>query len=133
MADKAAFAPNAATIMSLAQAAVARLPDAFREHLRDVVIRVEDFADEEILRELGLDSEWDLTGLYQGRPMSEQAIWSSGELRPTISLFRVPLLSEWVETGVSLEELVNHVIVHEVGHHFGLSDDEMHAIENDRS
>lgn len=131
MADQAAFAPDAATIMRLAQAAVARLPDAFREHLRDVVIRVEDFADEEILRELGLDSEWDLTGLYQGRPMSEQSIWSSGELPPTISLFRVPLLSEWVETGVSLEELVNHVIVHEVGHHFGLSDDEMHAIEND--
>jgi predicted Zn-dependent protease with MMP-like domain len=131
MVNEAARAPDAATLMRLAQAAVACLPDAFREHLQDVVIRVEEFADKETLRELGIDSEWELTGLYQGRPVSEQSIWSSGELPPTISLFRAPLLNECVETGVSLEDLVNHVIVHEVGHHFGLSDDEMHAIEKD--
>ena len=125
-----ARAPDAAAIKRLAHAAVGRLPDLFRQHLHDVVIRVEEFADEETLQTLGVDDAWELTGLYHGRPVSEQSIWSSGELPPTISLFRAPLLNEWVESGVTLGDLVNHVIVHEVGHHFGLSDEQMHAIEN---
>ena len=133
MIDASARGPDAAAIMKLAQAAVARLPAVFREHLHGVVIRIEEFADKETLQELGLDSAWELTGLYQGRPLPEQSIWSSGDLPPTISLFRRPLLNEWEETGVSFEDLVSHVIVHEVGHHFGLSDDQMHAIENDLS
>ena len=98
----------------------------------DAVIRVEEFADVETLRAVGLDDPWNLTGLYQGHPLSEQSIWSSGGLPPIISLFRSPLLNELIRTGVALEDLVTHVTVHEVGHHFGLSDDQMQAIENDR-
>jgi predicted Zn-dependent protease with MMP-like domain len=96
------------------------------------VFRVEEFADDETLQAMGIENPWELTGLYHGRPLSEQSIWSAGDLPPMISLFRCPLLNEWVETGVTLEELVTHVIVHEVGHHFGLSDAEMEAIEDGR-
>lgn len=123
--------PDATTFERLVREAVRRLPQMFRDHLADVVVRVEDFADDEALRAVGLDNPWELTGLYQGRPLSEQSIWSSGDLPPVISLFRRPLLQEWRETGVELEDLVTHVIVHEVGHHFGLSDEEMEAIEDD--
>lgn len=117
--------------MQLAQSAIARLPRQFRDHLADVALRVDDFADDETLHSLDIDSAWDLTGLYHGRPLTEQSIWASGDLPPVISLFRRPLLSEWAETGVDLEALIYHVIVHEVGHHFGFSDEQMHSIEDD--
>lgn len=123
--------PGADTIERLARRAVRRLPKRFRDYLSDVVFRVEEFADVEQLRAVGLNNRWQLVGLYQGHPVGEQSIWSSGDLPPIISLFRRPLLQEWNETGVELEYLVTHVIVHEVGHHFGLSDDQMHAIENE--
>lgn len=113
----------------MADAAIERLPDQFRTHLRDVVLRVEEFAEEEVLRSLGLSDPFDLTGLYSGRPLGEQSSFSSGELPPMIHLYRRPLIEEWAETDVSMEDLVTHVIVHEVGHHFGFSDADMHAIE----
>jgi predicted Zn-dependent protease with MMP-like domain len=125
-------APDAAVIERLACEAVDRLPAVFRDHLAQVVFRVEEFADDETLQAMGIENPWELTGLYHGRPLSEQSIWSAGDLPPMISLFRCPLLNEWVETGVTLEELVTHVIVHEVGHHFGLSDADMEAIEEGR-
>jgi predicted Zn-dependent protease with MMP-like domain len=120
-----------ATFERLARKAMAALPPEFREHLGDVAIRIAEFADRETLDALGMDDPWNLTGLYHGRPLDEQSIWTSGELPPVISLYRQPLLREWRETGVGLEELINHVVVHEVGHHFGLSDDDMHAIEDE--
>lgn len=123
-------APDPATFERLARKAMAALPARFREHLGGVRIRIEEFADDETLAALGIEDAWDLTGLYHGRPMDEQSVWISGEMPPVISLFRQPLLAEWCETGVGLEELVTHVVVHEVGHHFGLSDEEMHAIED---
>lgn len=123
------YAPDAAALERLADRAVARLPGRFRAFLDGVVVRVEEEAEDEVLRELGLDSPYELTGLYSGRSMREESQWASGELRPMIHLYRRALLLEWVETGVALEELIAHVIVHEVGHHFGLSDEEMHAIE----
>ena len=122
---------DAATFDRLAHAAIRRLPALFREHLDGVVVRIEEFADAETLHSLGLHDRWELTGLYQGRPLGEQSIWNTGELPPIISLYRQPLLAEWRDTGVELEDLVTHVIVHEVGHHFGLSDEEMAAIEDD--
>ena len=122
-------APDAAEIERLAEAAIARMPQHFRRCLEGVVLRVEEFADSEVLAELGIDNEFELTGLYQGRSLDKQDSWVSGELPPMIHLYRRPLLDEWVETGVSLEELITHVIVHEVGHHFGFSDAQMHAIE----
>lgn len=130
MNHKTAGLPDTATFEKLARRAMRGLPPAFREHLGDIVVRVEEFAPAATLQELGLTSRWELTGLYQGHPMSHQSIWSSGELPPVITLYRAPLLREWAETGVALKDLVNHVVVHEVGHHFGLSDEEMAAIED---
>ena len=124
------FAPDAAAIERLAESAIARLPERFRRHLANVVLRIEDFADDAVLAELGIEDPFDLTGLYSGRSMREETSWSSGELPPMIHLYRRPLLEEWAETGVSLEALITHVIVHEIGHHFGLSDADMHAIED---
>lgn len=109
--------------------AFARIPAPFAEHLAGVVVRVEEFADAEALAAVGLDDPWELSGLYHGRPLSEQSVWSSGDMPPMITLYRQPLLAEWCETGVDLEALITHVVIHEVGHHFGLSDDEMHALE----
>jgi predicted Zn-dependent protease with MMP-like domain len=130
MSGRQTFAPDAASIERLADAAVARLPGPFRKHLEGVVVRVEEFADDEVLKELGIEDPFDLSGLYTGRPIGEQSSMLSGELPAIIHLYRRPLLDEWAETGVSLEELVTHVIVHEVGHHFGFSDEDMHAIEH---
>jgi predicted Zn-dependent protease with MMP-like domain len=131
MKRRTADGPDAAAIEQMALAAVGRIPRLFRDHLAGVIIRVEEFADEETLQELGMDDPWGLTGLYHGRPISEQSIWSSGDLPPVISLYRRPLIEEWAETGVALDDLVTHVVIHEVGHHFGLSDDEIYAIEDD--
>jgi predicted Zn-dependent protease with MMP-like domain len=123
-------APDAAAIERLAEAAIARMPEQFRRHLDGVVLRIDDFAEDEVLDQLGIEDPFDLSGLYTGRPIGEQSSMLSGELPAMIHLYRRPLLDEWAESGVSLEELVTHVIVHEVGHHFGFSDDDMHAIED---
>jgi predicted Zn-dependent protease with MMP-like domain len=129
MSERQTFAPDAAEFERLAEAAIARMPEHFRRHLEGVVLRIADFADEDVLAELGIEDPFELTGLYTGRPIGEQSSLLSGELPAMIHLFRRPLLDEWAETGVSLEALVAHVIVHEAGHHFGFSDDDMHAIE----
>jgi predicted Zn-dependent protease with MMP-like domain len=130
MSDRQTLAPDAAEIERLAEAAIARMPEGFRRHLEGVVLRVDDFAEDAVLDELGIEDPFDLSGLYSGRPIGQQSSMVSGELPAMIHLYRRPLLDEWAETGVSLEELVTHVIVHEVGHHFGFSDDDMHAIED---
>lgn len=123
--------PNAAAIERLAHQAVQRLPQEFRDHLADVIFRVEEFADSETLRSVGLDNPWSLIGLYHGRPLSKQSIWASGDMPSVITLFRRPLLNQWRQMGVSLEDVVTHVVVHEVGHYFGLSDREIYMIEDE--
>jgi predicted Zn-dependent protease with MMP-like domain len=130
MAASGTYAPSAADIERLADAAIARMPGHFRRHLEGVVLRVDDFADDAVLDELGVQDPFDLTGLYTGRPIGERSSMLSGELPAMIHLYRRPLLDEWAETGVSLEDLITHVIVHEAGHHFGFSDADMHAIED---
>jgi predicted Zn-dependent protease with MMP-like domain len=130
MSEGQTFAPDATAIERLADRAIAGLPEPFRAHLDGVILRIEEFAEDDVLRELGIEDPFDLTGLYRGRPLGEQSSMLSGELPAMIHLFRRPLLDEWAETGVGLEELITHVIVHEVGHHFGFSDDDMHAIED---
>jgi predicted Zn-dependent protease with MMP-like domain len=123
-------APDAAEIEAIARAALARLPAQFAAHLGDVVVQVEQFADEETLTELGIDDPFELTGLYQGVPLGEKSIAASGALPDCIRLFRAPILDEWIARGdESLEQLVAHVLIHEVGHHFGLSDGDMAALE----
>ena len=123
-------APDAATIETMAREALARIPDPFAPHLADVVLLVEEFADDETLDALGIDDPFGLTGLYHGRPIGEKSSFESGALPDRIHLYRQPLLAEWCETGVDLGDLITHVVVHEVGHHFGLSDDDMHALED---
>lgn len=131
MADQPeTFAPSAQQIETLARAALARIPEPFASHLPDIVLLVEEFADEDVLREMGMADPFELTGLYSGRPVGEKSSFDVAAMPDTIHLYRRPLLDEWVETGVSLEALITHVVVHEVGHHFGLSDDDMHALED---
>ncbi|MET0361150.1 MAG: metallopeptidase family protein [Sphingobium sp.] len=122
-------APDVAAIEAMARRTISRMPGPIREHLDDIVFRVEELADAEALAAVGLHDPWTLSGLYEGRPLTERSIWESGEMPPRIRLFRRPLLAEAVETGVPLDELVTHVIVHEIGHHFGFSDEDMHEID----
>ena len=129
MSERQTFPPDAAEIERLAEAAIARMPEHFRRHLDGVVLQVDEFAADDVLDQLGIEDPFDLSGLYSGRPIGEQSSTLSGELPAMIHLYRRPLLDEWAESPVSLEELVTHVIVHEVGHHFGFSDADMHAIE----
>jgi predicted Zn-dependent protease with MMP-like domain len=130
MADQATHAPDLERIEALALTALERLPTQFRAHLGEVVIQVADFADDETLDEMGIEDPFDLTALYRGRPIGDKSVSDSGALPDTIHLYRRPILDEWADTGVSLEALVTHVLVHEVGHHFGLSDADMHALED---
>lgn len=114
----------------LARDVLATLPEPFRELCTDVVLMVEDFATPEQLASVGLFDRWTLSGLYEGRPLPDQSVWQSGEMPPRIWLFRMPLIAEMRATQVSLEALVRHVVIHEAGHHFGYSDEEMHALEH---
>jgi predicted Zn-dependent protease with MMP-like domain len=122
-------APTIAQIEQLAQAAVERLPELFRAHLATVLLRVEDFPDDEVMAAMGLESPYDILGLYWGHHVGDPGRDTTGALPATIYLYRRPLLDEWAHGEESLEELVAHVLVHEVGHHFGLSDEDMEAIE----
>lgn len=121
--------PDAETIEAIARATLDALPAAFRRHLGEVVLRVEDFADEATLDAMEIDDPFALSGLYSGRPVGLKSVDDTGGLPDMIQLFRRPILDEWAETGVSLEALVAHVLIHEVGHHFGLSDADMLALE----
>ncbi|MCR9180542.1 MAG: metallopeptidase family protein [Erythrobacteraceae bacterium] len=121
--------PNAAEFEAAARAVLDRLPRAFREQLVDVVLRIEEFASAEQLAAVGMESCWELTGLYEGIALTEQSQWDHERMPPVISLFRRPLLAEMHETGVGFAELVRHVVIHEAGHHFGFSDADMHALE----
>jgi len=125
----ATLPPTLAEIDALAQAAVERLPEEFRSFLGPVLLRVEDFPDADVMREMGLETEFDILGLYQGRHVGMKGDEPTGALPDIIFLYRRPLLEEWCETGETLEALVTHVLVHEVGHHFGLSDADMERIE----
>jgi len=123
------IAPTAQAIEEIALATLEGLPPEFRAHLGDVVLIVEDFADDETLAALGIEHPLDLSGIYHGRPVGEKSSMDSGAPPDRIHLYRRAILEEWIETGIGLGELVAHVTIHEIGHHFGLSDDDMHALE----
>jgi predicted Zn-dependent protease with MMP-like domain len=122
-------APSLAEIEALARAALERLPEPFAATALDVVLQVEEFADEEVLAEMGIEDPYELTGLYSGRPLTERSVDESGRFPDQVFLYRSPILLEWSEGEDSLEHLVAHVLIHEIGHHFGLSDEDMHALE----
>ena len=123
-----AAAPSLDDLALLAEAAFAELPERFRSLAGEVVFRVDDFASDDVLDELGIESPFELTGLYQGVDLTRRA--HAGAEPARVFVYRRAILDEWVERGdVSLAELVAHVLVHEIGHHFGLSDDQIDAIE----
>ncbi|MBO9695887.1 MAG: metallopeptidase family protein [Sphingopyxis sp.] len=124
------IAPDADALFAMAEVALATMPDTFRPHIGDLVISIEEFADDELLASLDIEHPYDLTGLYEGRPLTERSIGESGGMPDRVTLYRIPILVEWIETGEKLEWLVRHVLIHEIGHHFGFSDDDMHALED---
>jgi predicted Zn-dependent protease with MMP-like domain len=124
-------APSAAEIEAIARASLERLPEPFAAHLKDVVLTVEEFADDRTLDDMGIDDPFELTGLYHGLPIGEKSVDQSGALPDRIFLYRRAILDEWASEGETMEHLVHHILVHEVGHHFGLSDDDMHALEDE--
>ena len=114
----------------MAMAAMRRLPPQFTRHLHHIVLQVEDFAPDELLAELGIDDRFALSGVYEGLPLGQRSVEHSGTMPDRIRLFRRPIVDEWAARGdETLEQLVAHVTIHEIGHHFGLSDAEMHALE----
>ena len=125
----AASAPSLAEISALADAAYARLPENFRALCEGLVIHVDDFPTEEVLEHLRAQSEFDLLGLFQGVGVPFQSDAMSGQMPNMVWLYRRPILDYWAEHEETLGTIVTHVLVHEIGHHFGLSDADMAAIE----
>jgi predicted Zn-dependent protease with MMP-like domain len=123
-------APTLADIERIADHAFARLPAQFRQLCAGLVIRVEDFPSEDVLREMECESEFDLLGHFQGHGLAQQGAGPfSGQMPNMVFLYRRPILDYWVEHEETLGDLVTHVLIHEIGHHFGLSDADMAAIE----
>jgi predicted Zn-dependent protease with MMP-like domain len=122
--------PSADEIEAIARATLERLPEPFAESLGDIVLLVHDFADDSTLSALGIANPVELSGLYEGIPLTQRSVEHSGTLPERIFLYRRPILDEWAEGEETLEHLVAHVLIHEVGHHFGLSDDDIHALED---
>ncbi len=123
-------APDAADIERMALAARDALPDGFRVAAQAVVLRVEDWPPDAMLDEMDIDNPFELTGLYEGIPLTEKSVLDQPSQPDTVWLFRRPILDEWVDRGdVSLAELVTHVMVHELAHHFGWSDDDIAVID----
>jgi len=124
------LAPSLEEIETLALAALARLPEPFAAHLEGVALLLEDFADAETLAAFGMEDPFELTGIYEGVPVGDKHSAASGAMPDRIRLFRSAILDEWIARGdETLEHLVAHVLIHEVGHHFGLSDADIAALE----
>ena len=129
MARRFDIPPSADEIEAIARATLAALPAEFRTSLGEIVFSIEDFADDATLAEMGIEDPFDLSGLYEGIPLTERSVEQSGTLPERIRLFRRPILDEWTDGDETLEHLVAHVLIHEVGHHFGFSDEDMQALE----
>jgi predicted Zn-dependent protease with MMP-like domain len=126
-----AEAPSLAELEAIADQAFKRLPRRFRDLCKDVVIRVEDFPTDEVLDAFDAESAFDLLGLYHGVDMARQSVMDPGAMPEMVFLYRRPILDYWAEHEETLGHIVTHVLVHEIGHHFGLSDADMHRIEEE--
>ena len=130
--NAAALAPSLDDFAAIARAAFDALPADFRRQAGDVVLRVDDFAADEVLDDLGVGDPFELTGLYQGVDLGHRSVLDPAPQPSMVFLYRRPILDEWCERGdVGLGDLITHVLVHEIGHHFGLSDDDIHRIEDE--
>ena len=123
--------PAPEDIAELAEQGLAAIPAALRRHVRGVAILVEEVADDETLATLGIENAWELTGLYRGIPLGQKDAGGQPTAPDVIVLYREPILLEWIEAGEDLFRLVRAVLVHEIAHHFGFSDDDIAALEAD--
>ena len=123
--------PSLDDIADLAERALAAIPPRLARHIAGTGITVEEMPDDETLDELGIESAWDLTGLYRGTPLTERSVDDIARQPDLIFLYRQPILLEWVETGEDLFHLVRNVMVHEIAHHFGFSDADIAALEQE--
>jgi predicted Zn-dependent protease with MMP-like domain len=123
--------PSIADLEALAARALASLPRRFKRHLGPVVIRVEDFPDAATEAAMGLDSPFDLLGLYHGVALPHKSVSDPRPAIDMIFLYRRPILDYWCETGEDLADVVRHIVIHEIGHHFGFSDEDMERIEQE--
>jgi len=122
-------APGLAEVEAMARAALATIPDELRRHVGDVIIRVDDFPDAETEREMNLETPFDILGLYRGVSLDRKSVHDTPDDLDMIFLYRRPILDYWCETGEELNHVIRHVLIHEIGHHFGLSDADMDHIE----
>jgi len=123
--------PSTDDIIQMAEHALDAIPAELRAMVRGVAIMVEDVANDETLAAMGLENPWDLTGLYSGTPLTQKSVLDVALQPDTIFLYREPILLEWIETGEELFRLVRNVLIHEIGHHFGLSDADIDRLERD--
>jgi acetylglutamate kinase len=123
--------PSLEDILELAEQALTAMPAVLREQVRGTAIIVEDMPDDETLEEMGIEEPWELTGLYRGVPLTQKSVLDTPQEPDTILLYREPILLEWIETGEDLFGLVRNVLIHEIGHHFGLSDADIARLEGE--
>lgn len=126
---QSALAPTLEDFEAMAADAWGKLPAEFRQMCGDLVIRIEDFADDEVLDELGIDSPFDLMGLYQGLSLDKKSVADSAREPDMVFLYRRAILDYWAEEEETLGHLITHVLIHEIGHHFGFSDADMEELE----
>jgi predicted Zn-dependent protease with MMP-like domain len=129
MSERGWFPPGADDIVRIGQEILADLPEPFRSPLRDVPIIVQELADDEVVRDMQLDNPYELTGLYSGTPVGLHEARAGATQPDMIFLFRQAILAEWCETDVDFENLVRNVLIHEIAHHFGWSDEDIERVE----
>jgi predicted Zn-dependent protease with MMP-like domain len=123
--------PTLADIDDMARAALDSLPEPMARMTEGVVLQVTEFPDDDVVEEMELETPFEIMGLYQGVSLAEKQVESSGSLPDMVFLYRRPILDYWCETGEDLNHIVRHVLIHEIGHHFGFSDDDMEALEEE--
>ena len=123
--------PGLDELQAIARRALDSIPERLARHVQGVVIQVEDFPDPEVERAMDLESPFDILGLYQGISIGEKSVGLTPSDVDRIFLYRRPILDYWCETGERLDDIVRHVLIHEIGHHFGFSDEDMERLEDE--